>query len=187
MSNKRVARLRAEDAALVVIDMQDGFRPIIPDFDETAGRVARLMEAARLLEIPILVTEQYPRGLKHTVASLQEHASHAVAVLPKVSFSCWGSDEFRTHLGEVKKRQVVVCGLETHICVMQTVLDLLEEGFEVFVVVDACTSRFPLNKKMAIKRMARSGATVCTFEMTLFEWMRTAACPQFKAVQNLVR
>jgi len=182
-----VARLRAEDATLVVIDMQEGFRPIIPDFEEIADRVGRLMEAARIMEIPLLVSEQYPKGLKATVECLQGHVSHAKAVVPKVSFSCWGAEEFQAHLAATGRRQVVLCGVETHICVMQTALDLLEQGFEVFVVHDGCGSRFPVNKRAGLRRLARSGATVCTFEMVLFEWLRTAACPQFKAVQSLVR
>lgn len=186
-SERKVARLRAEEAVLVVIDMQDGFRPIIPEFDETAERIGRLMEAARLMEIPTIVTEQYPKGLRHTVASLQAHVAHSVAVVPKTSFSCWGADEFRSRLCDTRKRQAVVCGVEAHICVMQTTLDLLEQGYEVFVVADGCASRFALNKQVGLERMARAGATICTFEMTLFEWMGGSTCPQFKAVQNLVR
>lgn len=187
MSEKKVVRLRADLAALVVIDLQEGFRPIIPDFDETAERVSRLMEAARLLGIPTIVTEQYPKGLKHTVDSLQEQVAHAVAVVPKTSFSCCGAGEFQERFAALQKKQAVLCGVETHICVMQTALDLLEQGFEVFVVADGCASRFPVNKQVGLERLARSGATIVTFEMTLFEWMRGSTCPQFKAVQNLVR
>lgn len=186
-SEKKVARLRVEEAALIVIDMQDGFRPIIPDFDDATERIGKLMEAARLLHIPTIVTEQYPKGLKHTVASLGAHVAHAKAVIPKTSFSCWGADEFQSTLRETRKRQAVVCGVETHICVMQTTLDLLEQGYEVFVVADGCASRFPINKQAGLDRMREAGATICTFEMTLFEWMGGSMCPQFKAIQNLVR
>lgn len=186
-SEKKVARLRAEEAALVVVDMQDGLRPIIPEFDATAARIGKLLEAARLLHIPSIFTEQYPKGLKHTVASLGAHVVHAKAVVSKTSFSCWGADEFQQTLRETRRRQAVVCGVETHICVMQTTLDLLDQGYDVFVVADGCASRSDINKQAGLDRMREAGATICTFEMTLFEWLGGSMCPQFKAIQNLVR
>ncbi|MEK6323775.1 MAG: hydrolase [Acidobacteriota bacterium] len=182
-----VRQLSRESAALAVIDMQEAFRPVISDFGEVAGRISKAVEGARLLEVPVLVTEQYPKGLKHTAEEILARLPVELKPIEKSCFSSCGSEDFLAHLMSRSIRQVLVCGIEAHICVMQTSLDLLAKGFEVFVLVDCITSRAPENKQAALARLRQAGAIECTLEMALFEMMRTADSPQFKAIQNLIK
>ena len=181
-----VLKLSHESAALAVIDMQEAFRPVISDFGEVATRIAKAVEGAQLLEIPVIVTEQYPRGLKHTAEEISSRLAN-IKPIEKSCFSSCGAEDFLSELKTRKIRQVIVCGIEAHICVLQTSLDLLSDGFEVFLLADCITSRKPENKRAALDRLTQAGAVHCSLEMVLFEMMRTADSPQFKAIQNLIR
>jgi len=183
----KVIKLSRESAALAVIDMQEAFRPVMPDFGEVAARIATAVEGSRLLEIPVIVTEQYPKGLKHTAEEIVARLPSELKAIEKTCFSSCGSDDFVSQLTRSNKRQVLVCGIEAHICVLQTSLDLLERGFEVFLLVDCITSRKPENKQVALARLAQAGAIQSTLEMSLFEMMGGADSPQFKAIQNLIK
>lgn len=183
----QVIKLSRESAALAVIDMQEAFRSVISDFGEVASRIATAVEGARLLEVPVIVTEQYPKGLKHTAEEIVARLPEELKAIEKSCFSSCGSKEFLSQLIGSNKKQVLVCGIEAHICVLQTALDLLERGFEVFVLVDCITSRKPENKQVALARLTQAGAVLSTLEMSLFEMMRSADSPQFKAIQNLIR
>jgi nicotinamidase-related amidase len=182
----KVIKLSRESAALAVIDMQEAFRPVMPDFGEVAIRIATAVEGARLLEVPVIVTEQYPKGLKHTAEEIVARLPAELKAIEKSCFSSCGSDDFLSELTGSKK-QVIVCGIEAHICVLQTSLDLLERGFEVFLLVDCITSRKTENKQVALARLAQAGAILSTLEMSLFEMMGSADSPQFKAIQNLIK
>jgi nicotinamidase-related amidase len=182
-----VVKLSRESAALAVIDMQEAFRPVISDFGEVASRIAKAVEGARLLEIPVIVTEQYPKGLKHTAEEIVTRLPAELKAIEKSCFSSCGSEDFLSQLISRNVKQVLVCGIEAHICVLQTSLDLLERGFEVFMLVDCITSRRPENKQVALARLAQAGAVYSTLEMSLFEMMGSADSPQFKAIQNLIR
>jgi len=182
-----ISRLSREHAALAVIDMQDAFRTVIPDFAEVATRIAKAVQGARLMEVPVIVTEQYPRGLKHTAHEIASHLGRDFAVLEKICFSSCGAQGFESRLTSGKIRQVVVCGIEAHICVTQTVLDLLSQGLEVHLLVDCITSRKPESKAVALSRLTQAGAVPSNLEMALFEMMKTADSPQFKAVQSLIK
>jgi nicotinamidase-related amidase len=184
---KHVSQLSREFAALAVIDMQEAFRPVMPDFDEVASRIALAVEGARLLEVPVIVTEQYPKGLKHTASEIIARLPAELKTIEKSCFSSCGSDDFIAQLSSKNIRQVLVCGIEAHICVLQTSLDLLARGFEVFLLVDCITSRSPENKLTALARLTQAGAIQATVEMVLFEMMRTADSPQFKAIQKLIK
>jgi nicotinamidase-related amidase len=184
MSN--VIRLSRERAALAVIDMQEAFRTVIPDFAETATRIGKAVQGAKLLEVPVVVTEQYPRGLKHTAAEILPHLP-ADLPIEKLCFSSCGADEFVARLKASNLSQVLVCGIEAHICVAQTSLDLLAEGYQVFLLLDCITSRVPQSKEIALRRLVQAGAVPANLEMALFELMKTAASPQFKAVQDLIK
>src|SRR5262245_61386378 len=184
---KPITKLCRERAALAVIDMQEAFRPVMSDFGEIASRIAKVVEGARLLEVPVVVTEQYPKGLKHTAEEIVARLPVELKPIEKSCFSSCGSEDFRSHLISRNIKQVLVCGIEAHICVMQTSLDLIEQGFDVFVLADCVTSRIPENKFVALARLAQAGAINCTLEMALFEMMRTADSPQFKAIQKLVK
>jgi nicotinamidase-related amidase len=182
-----VIRLSREHTALAVIDMQEAFRPIIPDFTHVAGRIAAAVQGARLLEIPIIVTEQYPKGLKHTATEILSALPDQSPAIEKLSFSSCGVDQFRTRLREAGIKQVLVCGIEAHICVTQTVLDLLSEDYQVFLLADCITSRARESKEIAFARLTQAGAVLSNLEMALFEMMKTSASPQFKLIQQLIK
>ena len=183
----RISRLSREASALAVIDMQEAFRPVMPDFGEVASRIALAVEGARLLEVPVIVTEQYPKGLKHTAEEIIARLPLELKPIEKSCFSSCGAEDFLSELARRKVKQVLVCGIEAHICVLQTSLDLLARDFEVFLLVDCITSRNPENKQAALSRLTQAGSIQATLEMALFEMMRTADSPQFKAIQNLIR
>ena len=183
----QINRLSREHAALAVIDMQDAFRPVIPDFGQVATQIGKAVEGARLLEIPIIVTEQYPRGLRHTAEEVLRFIPADNEVIEKICFSAYGVESFRSRLISRNIKQVIVCGIEAHICVSQTVLDLLSNGLEVYLLVDCITSRRPQSKDVALSRMTQAGAIPSNLEMALFEMMGTAESPQFKALQSLIK
>lgn len=182
-----VMQLSREHAALAVIDMQESFREAIPDFAEVASRIALAVRGVRLLEVPVIVTEQYPRGLKHTAVEIIPHLPAESKPIEKFCFSSCSVEEFHAQLITRNVKQVLVCGIEAHICVTQTVLDLLVRGFEVHLLTDCITSRVPESKQVALVRLAQAGAVPSNLEMALFEMMRTSQSPQFKAVQNLIK
>jgi nicotinamidase-related amidase len=177
-----VSRLDAERTTLVVIDVQEGFRKAIPDFDRVASATATLIEGAEAIGIPIVITEQYPKGLGVTVPEVAEHLPEGTKPLEKVVFSASEADGF--DLGG--RDQALVCGVETHVCVNQTALDLLDAGVEVQVAEDAVGSRFEENKRVGLHKMERAGATLTSVETALFELLGRAGTDEFKRVQRLI-
>ena len=175
--------LAREDSRLLIVDMQERFAPIIPDFSEVTANCRKLVQGARILGVPVSATEQYPRGLGATVAPLAELLD---ARIEKLRFSSAESCDWVT--GDRGDRaKVVVAGIETHVCVQQTVLDLLAAGFSVYVPADAVASRNAFDRDVALQRLRDSGATITTTESILFEWCEVAGTPEFKQVQALVR
>ena len=183
----QIHKLSRERAALAVIDMQEAFRPVIPDFSETAAQIAKAVQGARLLEVPIIVTEQYPRGLKHTAEEILPHLPPESAAIEKLCFSSYRAEVFQSQLITHNIKQVIVCGIEAHICVAQTVLDLLAQDLEVYLLVDCITSRRRESKEVALARLTQAGVSPSNLEMALFEMMGTAETPMFKAVQSLIK
>ncbi|MGH9847811.1 MAG: isochorismatase family protein [Blastocatellia bacterium] len=173
-------------AALAVIDMQENFAKIIPDFDVIASRIALVVEACKLANVPILVTEQYPKGLGRTVAAIAAHLLEGQTPIEKLSFSACGVQEFDTRLRERHVEQVMLCGIEAHICVSQTAHDLLQNGYQVHLLSDAVSTRLPRNREVAINRIAKAGAIISSVEMALFELIG-AGTPEFKPMQALVK
>ena len=186
MPTKHPALLDRRRAALAVIDMQDAFRKIIGDFDEIAARVALLVQAANLLNVPVIVTEQYPKGLGRTVEEIARQFAENMEPIEKLSFSACGVQEFDTRLRERHAEQVILCGIEAHICVSQTAHDLLQNGYQVHLLSDAVSTRLPRNREVAINKMARAGAVISSVEMALFE-LCPAGTPEFKQMQALVK
>jgi nicotinamidase-related amidase len=176
--------------ALAVIDMQEGFRPAIADFGVTAARIALMVQACNLVKLPLIVTEQYPEGLGHTVEEIARHLPEGVAeglgVIEKLSFSACGVQEFDTRLREHHIEQVMICGIEAHICVSQTAHDLLQNGYQVHILSDAVSTRLPHNREVGINKMAKAGAIVSSIETALFE-LCNAGTPEFKQMQALVK
>jgi nicotinamidase-related amidase len=170
--------LRRREAALVVVDVQEGFRSY-ESFPAVARACAKLVEAARVLGVPTLASEQYPKGLGRTapeVGLLEEPR------IEKTVFSAARAEGFDLH----GRAQAVVCGIETHVCVSQTVHDLLDQGVEVHVPADAVGSRHEIDYERGLERLERAGATVTTVESALFELLEGAGTPEFKQVQRLI-
>ena len=170
--------LNRERAALVVVDVQEGFRPYA-SFAGVADACAKLVHAARILDVPRVVSEQYPKGLGHTATEVGLEDEVAIE---KSVFSAARADGF--DLGG--RDQAIVCGIETHVCVSQTVHDLLGQGMEVHVPADAVGSRHQLDYERGLMRLERAGAVVSTVETVLFELLQRAGTPEFKAVQKLI-
>lgn len=184
----KAPRLEEASAGLLVVDVQERFAPVIHEWSSLLDRVGRLIRFFRLLKAPVGVTEQYPKGLGATVPEVREAlAGEAAWTLPKTRFSAAGNPELLAPLRGAKRRQWVVCGIEAHVCVQQTVLDLLDEGWAVFVPADAVSSRRAADRDAALARMARAGAVVSTSESLVFEILRDAAHPLFKQASALVK
>jgi nicotinamidase-related amidase len=175
--------LTAEGAVLLLVDLQQRLMPVIHDHDAVVARAVRLAEAAQLLDVPIRATEQYPAGLGPTVPPL---AAYPQATLTKTTFSAAADPGFAALL-PAGSGQVVVAGCEAHVCVLQTVLDLLGAGRRVVLATDATGSRDPADKTVAVERARQHGAEIVTSEMVLFEWLRDARHPKFREVQKLLK
>jgi nicotinamidase-related amidase len=173
--------------ALAVIDVQDSFRGAIPDFAELAARCALVAHAARLLGVPVVVTEQYPKGLGRTAAEIRAVLPEDFAPVEKTAFSSCGAQEFVARLEAEGARHVLVCGIEAHVCVNQTTHDLLARGYHVHLLTDCISSRTELNKQTGLAKMFKSGALHSSTELALFELMRDARHEQFKAIQKLIK
>jgi nicotinamidase-related amidase len=179
--------LRRDQTGLVVVDVQEAFRPVIDRFDEMARNVGILAEGFGILDRPVLVSEQYPNGLGRTIAEVEERLPAFTERVEKTRFSACGVEGFEKALTRSRCTTWVVCGIETHVCVNQTVLDLLEHGFEVHVAEDAVSSRAPTNRRVGLEKMLAAGARATSAEMALFEMLEQAGGDEFKAISKLVR
>lgn len=151
------------------------------------GNAAQLLQAADTLEIPVLLTEQYPKGLGATEESLLAHLPTNAQTFEKTGFSCCSAGGFMEALDGTERRQIIIVGQETHVCVLQTAFDLLHRNWSVFVAEDAVCSRKREHKYYALERLHQAGAVITNFESVLFEWLRDAAHPQFKPLSKLLR
>lgn len=179
-----VKRLTAETSVVVVIDIQDKLLPKIPDASRLVRNAAFLLDVAAQLGVPVRATEQYPKGLGPTTAEI---ARRLPAPPPaKTSFSCCGADTFLEELEMLRRAKVVLVGMETHVCVAQTAIDLLGAGLQVFLAVDAIAARGAVDHGTALRRLEQAGAVPTTVEAVAFEWLRDAAHTQFKAISKLI-
>jgi nicotinamidase-related amidase len=176
-------KLDRERVVLVVVDIQEAFRKAVPSFDAVAESAATLVQGAEAMGIPIVVTEQYPKGLGHTVPEVAEHLPDGLKPLEKVRFSAAEAEGFDLN----GRDQVLVCGIETHVCVNQTVLDLLDRGIEVEVVGDAVGSRTDENRELGLHKVEDAGAVLTSVETALFELLGGSDAAEFKQVQALVK
>lgn len=175
-------RLDAPTSLLCVVDIQERLLAAIPEGPRVVAMAGRLAAAAALLDVRCVLTEQYPRGLGPTPPDLAGRLPPAIS---KMAFSCCGSDAFTATLaGDVES--ALLCGLETHVCIQQTALDLLARGLAVFIAVDAVGSRHASDHEIALRRLESSGAILTTTESALFEWCRSAEHPRFQDVRKLV-
>lgn len=176
-------KLDRERAALVVVDVQEAFRRAVPAFEDVAAASATLVRGATAMSVPIVVTEQYPKGLGETVAEVAQHLPDDVEPIEKVRFSAAEADGF--DLGG--RGQALVCGIEAHVCVNQTVLDLLEAGVEVHLATDAVGSRSDADREVGLRKAERAGAVLTSVETALFELLGGSDAEEFKEVQGLVK
>jgi nicotinamidase-related amidase len=179
--------LQLSQSVLAIIDMQDAFRSKIPHFAEIAERIGVMVQGAALLNLPIILTEQYPKGLGHTAPEIRAVLPDSLEIIEKTAFSSCGAGQFQAQLERAAAKQVIVCGIEAHICVNQTVHDLLEKGFQVHLLTDCIASRMVHDRKAATRKMQMSGAIPCSIEMALFELMGDARHEQFKSIQVLIK
>ena len=177
-------RLKVEDTALLVVDIQEKLLPKIMQAGEVLRNASFLVNAAKVLGVPVIATEQYPKGLGPTVEPIR---GLLTTVWEKKTFSAVAEGGALDFLKSDARIKVVVVGIEAHICVMQTVLDLLNQGFHVFVCVDAVSSRYAIDVKIALKRMQQAGAILVTAETCVYEWLETAANPAFREISAMVQ
>lgn len=174
--------MNARDSALLVVDVQERLLPHIHDWQRLLENVEWLVRVAQKTGVPVMATEQYPKGIGHTHAEIAALLP-AGSVGEKMHFSCVAGRCLNALPGH-ERRQMVVCGIESHVCVLQTVLDLRQHGKEVYVVDDSVGSRNPADKALALERMRGSGAVVVSREMVAFEWLHEAGTPLFREVSR---
>lgn len=178
--------LNNEDSLLLIIDVQERLVSML-DKNVVVNRTATLAKAANILGIPIIATQQYSKGLGLIVEPVKQNFAPNTTIFEKSAFSAVQESGFLDSLKSFNKKQIVICGIETHVCVHQTAADLITEGFEVYVVKDACASRRKYEFKQGIERMQANGAKISCLEIALFEWLKSAKNPHFREVQALIK
>lgn len=178
--------LDRKECLLLIIDVQERLVNAL-DKDVVVNRTATLVKAAKILEIPTIATQQYSKGLGLIVEPVKQSFAPNTTIIEKSAFSAVKEKGFLDILKSHNKKQIVICGIETHVCVHQTVADLITEGFDVYVVKDACASRNKYEFKQGVERMQENGAKISCLEIVLFEWLRSSKNPHFKEVQALIK
>ena len=181
------AILDSKITALVVVDVQEAFRNAIPDFAVVASRVSMAVRGFLQLGLPIVVTEQYTAGLGPTAEEIRLSLPDDYKAVEKTAFSACAAEEFIDQIEKNEITQIVLCGLETHICVSQTAHDLLERGLRVHVLTDSVCSRFEHDKQAGLAKMQAAGVVPSSVEMALFELLRDSSHDQFKEIQKLIK
>lgn len=178
--------LKIEDTALVLVDVQGKLANIMHDSPELLTNIEKLIQGAKILGVPVIWLEQYPKGLGPTAEVLSRHLTEEEPIA-KMSFSGFGHDDFLTKLRELGRSKILIAGIESHICVYQTAKDLLASGREVEVVIDCVSARTKRDSELGVRKMVSLGAAETSVEMALFELMGTAKHPQFKEISNLIK
>ena len=179
-------RLRRAESGLIVVDIQERLLPAIHEKERVVQNSVRLIQGAGVLKVPVFATEQYRKGLGATVPEVAA-AMTGLTPIEKLSFSACGAAGFPEALRARKVRDVILCGIEAHVCVAQTGLDLLDAGLRVFVAADAVSSRTAENCRLGLERMREAGAVLVSAEMVLFEWLERAGTEEFKLIRALVK
>ncbi|WP_435104888.1 hydrolase [Arhodomonas sp. AD133] len=175
--------MKSDESAVLVVDVQEKLVPAIHDHGNVLDSIEWLLGVAGVLSVPMVATEQYPHGLGYTVAQLATYLNED-AIAEKVAFSAMAEPQARELITDVDRRQVLVCGIEAHVCVLQTAVGLKEAGYEVFVVGDAVGSRNPGDREMALARLRGMGVEVVTREMAAFEWLQRAGTDEFREISR---
>ena len=180
-------RIKKTDACAILIDVQEKLLPVMSNNEKLLERCKILIAGLNLLKIPTIVSEQYPKGLGHTVQQLKQLLPNQTEAIEKISFSCMDNDIFQNKINWLNTNQVIIFGIEAHVCVLQTVVDLIEIGKTPIVIIDCISSRNETDKEIAIERMKSEGAIFSTSEAILFELCRKAGTPEFKEISQLVK
>lgn len=182
-----MAQLNLEDSLVLIIDVQEKLLNAVFNKEQVEKKSAIVAEAATILGIPVVVTEQYPKGLGNTISAVKDALAEDTEVFEKTAFSALNNEEILEAIKKHNKKQILIFGIETHICVSQTTAALRELGYEVSVIKDACGSRAEEEYLAGLERMKDNGAYIITTEIALFEWLKGAKHPNFKAVQALIK
>ena len=182
-----MAQLNLEDSLVLIIDVQDKLLNAVFNKEQVEKNSAIIAEAAKILGIPVVVTEQYPKGLGNTIPAVKDALAEDTEIFEKTAFSALNNEEILEAIKKHNKKQILIFGIETHICVSQTTAAFRELGYEVSVIKDACGSRAEEEYLAGLERMKDNGAYIITTEIALFEWLKGAKHPNFKAVQALIK
>lgn len=173
--------MKKNDSLLLVIDVQERLAPAMDNPREVISGCARLLGIAKKLEVPFLIAEQYPEGLGSTMFDLRSEAGEGAKYFSKLEFSCARNPEIMAAIEASGRKQIVIAGLETHICIVQTAIELKQAGYDVFVVSNACSARQQVQHIMALQRLMHNKVDVVTIEMVIFEWLEKAGSEEFKS------
>lgn len=177
--------INEKDCLLLIIDIQEKLVKMINN-SLIINNATKIAKTARILNLPTIITEQYPKGLGYTIEGIKNEITDA-KYLEKTNFSALNEFSIKEEISKVNKKQIIILGIETHICVLQTAFDLLKEGYEVFVIKDASASRNEENNKLALQRLIHAGAQILSTEMVIFELLKSSKHPNFKEIQALVK
>lgn len=179
--------LNIEDSVLVIIDEQEKLINASDSSENIVINTAKLAKACEILSIPVIVTEQYPQGLGETAGVIKNNLPQEAVFIEKTSFSAVNEAEFAKKISALRRRQVLICGIETHICVLQTALSFMEKGHDVYILRDCCSSRHKKENDTGIELLRQYGAGIICVEIALFDWIKTSKHPNFKEIQALVK
>jgi nicotinamidase-related amidase len=185
-SENNVGILDKDSSLLLMIDVQEKFSGVIHNWEGTIKNIEKIVKAALILKVPILLTEQYPKGLGRTIPQIRKNLPHKRPI-EKMEFNCFDSKIFSQELKRFGKKNIILCGIETHICVINTVLAAISMGFKVHLAVDAVSSRKESDKLIAIERAKQAGAFLTTAEMLIFQLTKTAQNKNFKKISEIVK
>lgn len=179
-------KLERNQTVLVVIDVQSKLLPVIYDYPALVENIKKVIQGAQILGIPVVLTEQYPEGLGLTVDEIRETLSEYNPI-EKMSFSCCGEENFIEKIKQLNRNKILVCGIEAHVCIYQTCMDLLSEGYEVHLLVDAISSRKKENRDLTVEKLHGAGVQITSVEMALFEILKEASVNEFRKISKIIK
>ncbi|MCW3134914.1 MAG: hydrolase [Methanophagales archaeon] len=174
-----------DDTGLVVIDLQEKFLPVIPNIKEVISNAEKVIRTFKILKMPIMITEQYPKGLGKTVESISKLIE--TEPIEKISFSCFGEEKFLESIEKLNIKNLVLLGIESHVCVLNTAIDAIKRGYVPYVVVDATSSRKKIDYETSVKRMMQEKIYLTTTEILFFQLLKKAGTPEFKEISKIIK
>lgn len=180
-------RLLKEETMAIIIDFQEKLVPVMSNKEELISNTEKLIQGLEILQVPAVVTQQYTKGMGMTVEPLQNLYGDTFSYNDKITFSCYEDEAIAAKIKELNKKNIIICGIEAHICVLQTALDCIEAGYNVTIIEDCVSSRKYNDKKIALKRAEKEGAVISTYESVLFELTRMAGNDTFKQISKLIK